>query len=202
VKRTAILVSLAVSLALVGALAGQAQAATTTPAVLERLQPLDDGILREINAVRAEHGLRPVIISRDLDRAALSHSRSMLQAGYFAHETIDGLSFASRIKRFYASSGFAFWSAGENLLYNSATPSPAEAVEAWLASPPHRRNVLDPTWREVGIASLRAESAGGMYAGAAATVITMDFGVRRSTTILDAARVSKPSKPRAVAAHA
>ena len=53
-----------------------------------------------------------------------------------------------------------------------------EAIQAWLDSPPHRENMLDPTWREVGIGSLHAASAGGTFGGGPTWVITMDFGAR------------------------
>jgi uncharacterized protein YkwD len=49
----------------------------------------------------------------------------------------------------------------------------------WMASPEHRRNILDPTWREIGIAAVHAASAPGTYGGQPVTVITTDFGVRR-----------------------
>ena len=35
-----------------------------------------------------------------------------------------------------------------------------EAIQVWLDSPPHRQNMLDPTWREVGIGSLHAAFGG------------------------------------------
>ena len=48
----------------------------------------------------------------------------------------------------------------------------------WLASPPHRANLLDPHWREVGLSAVHATSAPGVYGGEAATIVTADFGVR------------------------
>ena len=83
-----------------------------------------------------------------------------------------------RLKHFYTPSGYSSWSAGENLLYNSAAMDANEAIQIWLDSPPHRQNMLDPTWREVGIGSLHATSAGGTFGGGPTWVITMDFGMR------------------------
>jgi uncharacterized protein YkwD len=194
VKRAAVLAAL--TLALVGSLAAQASASDAAPAATERVPALDQAILLEANAVRTARGLRPLVLSRDLERAALFQSRSMLQGGFFAHESRDGTPFSARIKRFYAASGYGFWSAGENLLYESALPGAAEAVDAWMNSPPHRRNMLDPSWREVGIASVYAPTAGGMFGGEAAWVITMDFGVRQKSPAA-AAKPSAPAKPKA-----
>ena len=52
-----------------------------------------------------------------------------------------------------------------------------------MASPAHRENMLTPEWREVGIGSLRARSAGGIFAGEATWVITMDFGARSGKVV-------------------
>ena len=38
--------------------------------------------------------------------------------------------------------------------------------------------MLEPGWREVGIGSLHASSAGGQFGGEPTWVITMDFGAR------------------------
>jgi uncharacterized protein YkwD len=169
---------LAVLLALAAGLAGQAAAADTAPAAIERAQALDQAILLQLNATRATHGLRPLVLSPALASAAASHSRSMLQGGFFAHESQDGSSFALRLKRFYRPAGYASWSAGENLLYDSGALDAPTAIQAWLASPEHRRNMLDPTWREVGVAAMHSASAGGTFGGDATWVVTMDFGVR------------------------
>ena len=65
----------------------------------------------------------------------------------------------------------------------SATVSPdvdaAQAVQWWMQSPEHRANILTPEWREIGIAAIHADSAGGPYRDSPVTVITTDFGVRR-----------------------
>ena len=45
----------------------------------------------------------------------------------------------------------------------------------------HSHCMLDPNWREVGVAAMRASSAGGIFGGGATWVVTMDFGVRSGT---------------------
>jgi uncharacterized protein YkwD len=44
-------------------------------------------------------------------------------------------------------------SLGENTA-SSITEGPREAVEAWMRSPPHRANILEPAWRATGVAVL------------------------------------------------
>jgi uncharacterized protein YkwD len=177
VRRLTVLVVLLVGLA--ASLAGQARPAATAPSASERLRALDQAILAQLNAVRADHGLRPDAISADLQEAAVFHSRSMLDDGFFAHESKDGSSFVVRLKRFYSPGRHTVWSAGENLLYSGAEIDAEAAVKAWMASPPHRRNMLDPSWRDVGIGSMHSASAGGPFGGAATWVITVDFGFRK-----------------------
>ena len=194
-KRVAVLLGLV--LALTGAFAGTARAADATPASIERMQDLDAAILIQLNAARAAHGLRPLVVSDQLETAAVAHSREMLEGGFFAHDSPGGATFVQRLKHYYTASGYSSWSAGENLIYNTAAMDAGEAIQVWLDSPPHRENMLDPTWREVGIGSLHAASAGGTFGGAPTWVITMDFGVRTGN--------AGPAKPAAtvktVAAH-
>jgi uncharacterized protein YkwD len=52
-------------------------------------------------------------------------------------------------------------------------------VAHWMSSPEHRRNLLDPAWRQIGLATLTVPSAPGVYAGRDVTVVTADFGVRK-----------------------
>ncbi len=165
-------------LALSGAVAGTAYATDATPATTERLQTLDGQILTRLNATRAAHGLRPLVVSDGLENAAVAHSRDLIQAGVFQHDSPDGTSFVQRLKHFYSPSGYSSWTAGENILYNTADIDADTAIQAWLDSPPHRENMLNPDWREVGIGSVHASTAGGTFGGAPTWVITMDFGAR------------------------
>lgn len=181
-------------LALGVAAAGQATAAGTTPATGERLQTLDQALLEAVNAVRAEHGLRPLVRSGALEQAAALQSRSMLSGGFFAHDAPNGPTFSARVKRFYApAAGRGGWSAGENLLYTSGAIDAGDAIRAWMGSPGHRKNMLDPTWREVGIASMHTSSAGGIFGGGPTWVVTMDFGVRQGSA--SPAKRTTASKP-------
>ena len=165
-------------LALSGAVAGTVHASDAAPATTERLQALDGQILTRLNAVRAARGLRPLVVSNELENAAVAHSRELIQAGVFQHDSPDGTSFVQRLRHFYSPSGYASWTAGENILYNTADIDANAAIQAWLDSPPHRENMFDPDWREVGIGSVHAPSAGGTFGGAPTWVITMDFGAR------------------------
>jgi uncharacterized protein YkwD len=147
-------------------------------AQMRSIQSLDAALLLEINAVRAQHRLAPLRRSSELASAAASHSRSMLSQGYFSHDSADGSSFWKRIQGYYPSSGHKLWMVGENLVWASPELGARRAVELWMRSAPHRANLLDPRWRQVGISSVWSAEAPGAYANQPATVVTADFGVR------------------------
>ena len=140
---------------------------------------LDLSVLAQLNQVRSEHGLVPLTLSPGLDAAALQHTRDMVSNGYFGHASSNGTPFWRRIARYYPQSRYAYWSVGENLVWTSGAASAAAGLHAWMTSPAHRANILDPAWRQVGIAALGAPHGPGAFAGLAVTVITADFGVRR-----------------------
>ena len=167
---------LIVTLAL--SLGGVASATNNTGATLTRATSLEELVLREVNGVRAAHGLGALAPSSALSRAAVNHSRSMALLGFFAHESRNGAPFWQRVKQFYfANSGR--WTVGENLaMFGGITPSAQSIVTAWMESPGHRANLLRRSYRDAGIAIVHHPSAGGVFGGQSTWVITLDFGRR------------------------
>lgn len=157
--------------------ASAAPAAPSRPAVA--LSSLEQGVLTDINAFRAAHGLAPLRLSAPLTAAARSHSVQMETDGYFAHNSFDGTAFWKRIQGFYPSSHFGYWSVGENLLWSAPDVDAQKALTMWEASPEHRKNMLDPHWREIGVSAVHSSSAPGVYNGLSVTIVTTDFGVRK-----------------------
>ncbi len=143
------------------------------------LSPLESGVLANVNALRAQHHLAALRLSAPLYAAARAHTREMAADGYFEHESANGTSFSKRIQTFYPWGRWSTWSAGENLLWASPDIDPQDALQTWLDSPPHRANLLNPSWREIGIAAVHATAAPGEYGGQDVTIVTADFGVRR-----------------------
>jgi uncharacterized protein YkwD len=139
---------------------------------------LDSGVLAQLNQIRIEHHLRPLALSAGLSRAALVHTQDMVSQGYFEHNSANGQLFWQRIRTYYSQSNFNVWSVGENILWTSGQATPSESMELWMASPEHRANILNPAWRQIGIAAVSSPSAPGTYGGRDVTVVTTDFGVR------------------------
>ena len=170
------LVALAVSS---GAAVGDSPAAPPAGSRVEsRLATLEVAILVRINEVRRARGLSPLRRNRRLAAAADFHSRDMGRRGYFTHESADGTPFWRRIQRFYRSRGFRSWSVGENLLWASDHFGAALAVREWMRSPPHRKNILSRSWREIGTGAAYFARAPGGYEGRSVTIVTTDFGWR------------------------
>ena len=143
------------------------------------LSPLESSVLADINAFRAQHELPALRLSAPLTLAARAHTEQMASHGYFAHESADGSAFWRRVQSFYSSSPWHYWSVGENLLWSSPDVDGASALKLWLASPEHRQNLMNPAWRQIGVAAVHAVHAPGVFHGLDVTVVTTDFGVRR-----------------------
>ena len=163
--------------ALVAAVAAPSAPASTRDRAVA-LTSLERGVLADINAFRAANHLGPLRVSASLTEAARRHSQQMEADGYFAHSSFDGTAFWKRIKAFYPSGGYGFWSVGENLVWEEPDLDAGEALRLWMASPPHRHNILDPQWREIGVSALHVTGAPSVFGGEDVTVITTDFGAR------------------------
>jgi uncharacterized protein YkwD len=165
------LAALAVSPAVAGN-SGQSSGTSSSATV-------DLALLGQLNEIRAAHHLVPLTLSPDLNAAASLHSRDMLTRGFFDHASANGQVFWKRIQAFYPEGRFGYWSVGENLFWTTGPATATESVTAWMASPEHRANILDPAWRQIGISSVNSPDAPGIFGNTDATVITTDFGVRR-----------------------
>jgi uncharacterized protein YkwD len=139
---------------------------------------LQDQLLNAINDLRRSKDLAELTLNPALSLAARGHSQSMAMHGYFTHEGWNGSSFWARIKPKYRPQLGNEWSVGENMVWASPELSADYALQIWLDSPPHRKILLTPAWREVGLGAVRAFAAPGVYKGLDVTILTADFGVR------------------------
>jgi uncharacterized protein YkwD len=139
---------------------------------------LGRGIVAQINALRAKHGFPRLVVVRSLARTARKHSLEMAHEGFFSHRSPSRGAFDQRVKRDYRTAGYRSWQAGENLLWASPDIDARQAVELWLESPGHRRILLTPAWREIGLSAVHTASAPREFKGLEVTIVTADFGVR------------------------
>ncbi len=104
-------------------------------------------VVRGINAQRHAHGLAPLRLASPLGRVAGSHSRFMARVGHLQHESADGTSATTRIRR-----AMRVRRAGEAIAFASDARA---IVRSWMASPPHRRLLLSRSYRVVGVGVVR-----------------------------------------------
>ena len=126
-------------------------------------------VIRLTNEKRAQNGLAPLSENGVLSAAALAKGNDMLAKGYWAHFAPDGTSPWS----FFIKFGYKYRYAGENLARDFSNAS--SAVDAWMNSPTHRENILNPNYREIGIGVVE-----GSLAGADTTIIAQFFGTALS----------------------
>jgi uncharacterized protein YkwD len=157
---------------------GPAATAAPTARRITAVAELERQVLGAINDLRRQRGLTPLRLNEQLSTAAREHSNSMAEHGFFRHASYDGSAFWRRIKPLYPPVDGHYWGAGENLVWASPGLSATLALEMWLKSPPHRKNLLTPAWREVGIGGVHALAAPGVYKGLEVTIVTADFGTR------------------------
>ena len=111
-------------------------------------------IVRETNEARAAFNLPPLKEHYALDIAAAEKLNDMVNDGYFAHVAPDGTTPWHWIKK----NQYGYISAGENLALGFIDPE--DAVNGWLDSASHRDNLLDPDYKDIGVAVGRANLEG------------------------------------------
>jgi uncharacterized protein YkwD len=121
--------------------------------------PQAQHLLEVVNRTRWENGMLPPLRwNAALELAALAHSQSMAQQDFFGHKGADLSSPWDRIDAV----GYGNWYVlAENIAagYQSAE----DVVQAWLQSPQHRENLLNPELCEAGIGYVF--EAGDLYPG-------------------------------------
>lgn len=121
---------------------------------------------------RREHDLAPFARDARLDRASRVHSRAMARRAFFAHRGADG---STPLGRMRAAGWPRELGGAENIAWGAGgAATPAEIVEGWMDSPGHRRNILDPRLRAIGVGI--APGAPERPEPEDAAVYTTDFG--------------------------
>lgn len=145
-------------------------------------------VVSETNYARAEQELAPLLRNETLDKAAQMKAEDMALHGYFAHKSPDGIS----PWHWFNEAGYEYAYAGENLAVHF-TDSRA-VVDAWLKSPTHRANVMNGTYREIGIGSAK-----GTYEGHETLFVVQLFGTPRVPVATPVVRREVAPTPVAVA---
>jgi uncharacterized protein YkwD len=133
-----------------------APTATASP----RTDAVEAGILREMNAFRAQHGLPKLRQQFGFARAADAHSAQMLREKKLEHGA-----YGKRVRRYVR----RVERVGENLAWMERC-DPSEIVRMWAGSAGHRRVMLSRSFRRVGVARRTSH---------ATCFVTADFGTAK-----------------------
>lgn len=124
-------------------------------------------LLQMTNQKRTENGLPALTLNNELANAAAAKGEDMFAKNYWAHNSPDGLTPWVFIKN----AGYDYVYAGENLARGYTTAS--EVIDAWMASPGHRENILSPNYKEIGFSV-----ASGTLTGDDTVLVVEEFGSR------------------------
>ena len=111
-------------------------------------------VVRLTNQKRTEAGLAPLTYNQTLAGAAYTKGRDMIDRDYWAHVAPDG----TQPWKFFSDFGYRYRYAGENLARDFSSAS--ATVDAWMNSPTHRDNILNPKYKEIGIGVTEGDLAG------------------------------------------
>lgn len=128
-------------------------------------------LLKDTNLKRMEAGDTPLVLNDKLTDAARQKAADMFANQYWAHNSPAGRDPWS----FITASGYSYLYAGENLARDFADSN--GVVTAWMNSPTHRENLLNPKYKEVGFAVVN-----GKYGSYETTLVVQMFGTRTAGT--------------------
>ncbi|WP_246096991.1 CAP domain-containing protein [Psychrobacillus soli] len=97
------------------------------------------------NQERAKAGLKALQIDTKLTQSAQAKSQDMKNKNYFSHTSPTYGSPFDQMKSF----GITYKSAAENIAMGQ--PSATEVVKAWMESPGHKANIMNPSYTHIGV---------------------------------------------------
>jgi uncharacterized protein YkwD len=145
-----------------------------------------------LNNERVTHGLRPLTEAAGLTQPSAAYSARMVTENFFAHVAPDGSTLTDRLEADGYIDPDGDWTVGENIAWGQGSISTARAITvAWMNSPAHRENILEPDYTEVGIGIVPGTPGDASWGA----TYTTDFGaVVRDTTDTVARAASAKSR--------
>jgi hypothetical protein len=150
-----------------------------------------DDLLNLTNQKRAESGLPPLSLDQRLSNAAAGKAQNMFAENYWAHISPGG----TTPWTFIRGAGYSYVYAGENLAKGFTNSQ--DVINAWMASPTHRKNVLSGNYNNVGF----SVQTGNLIGEETVLVVEM-FGSATSQPQTTAAIPQDQSQPAAVSQEA
>jgi len=135
------------------------------------VQPTDElraDLFRRINDLRATGKVAALVRNGKLDAAAQKHAENMARQDKFGDEgktghILDGKGAGQRLK----AEGYQSLRTGENVAFISGTQSGQKAVERavdmWVKSASHYKNIMDDKFDETGVGLAQSQSGKWYY---------------------------------------
>lgn len=130
-----------------------------------QISPSD--VIRITNEKRSAVGLSPLSLNQTLSNAAYTKGRDMIDRDYWAHVAPDG----TQPWKFFKDFDYSYRYAGENLARDFSNAN--DVVNAWMNSPTHKENLLNPKYKEIGIGVVE-----GDLSGSDTTIVVQFFGAK------------------------
>jgi uncharacterized protein YkwD len=150
-----------------------------------RIQAIADISSQELlnftNEKRIENGLPPLVLDQQLETAAYAKAEDMFAKDYWAHNSPDGTTPWYFIKN----AGYEYVYAGENLAKGFTDSK--DVVNAWMASPSHKENLLSDKFKDVGFAVKT-----GRLGGEDTFLVVQEFGNKTTAPVEKVALNSPP----------
>lgn len=138
-------------------------------------------LLAATNAKRQSMGLAALTLNSKLSAAAAGKAQDMFAKGYWAHNSPTG----TTPWDFITGSGYRYTVAGENLAKNFSTSG--GVMDAWMASPTHRDNIVKSSYKEIGFAVVN-----GTLNGEETTLVVQMFGSSNDSIAVAATPTTAP----------
>jgi uncharacterized protein YkwD len=123
--------------------------------------PVADNLIAQVVAItnteRADQGLTPLVEDPLLDWVAQTYAGVLAEGACFGHECGEMPELAGRV----GAVDYRWQRLGENIA--AGQPTSDDVVRDWMSSPAHRANLLDPSFREIGVAVVPGAAPYGVY---------------------------------------
>ena len=122
---------------------------TQEVAIVQGVNYVESQMIHLINSIRSSRGLQLLNPNPILNSIARSRSQDMLNRNYFSHYAPEG----ENIFNILVENGIMYAMGAENL--SQASPpswgSPEAVINSWMNSGPHRANLLNPHYGQLGL---------------------------------------------------
>lgn len=115
------------------------------PQTDSKIASFEAEVIRLVNEIRRQNGLKPLAENWELSRVARYKSQDMLDHRYFSHTSPTYGTPFQMIKAF----GLSYRTAGENIAMGYSTPQ--AVVNGWMNSSGHRANILNASYTQIGV---------------------------------------------------